>query len=103
MRSISQTSLRYQTPAGSPDRASSNGFPSQPRHLVGILVAAAGEADDQDLAGSEASGFLERLGQGVAGLEGGEDAFVPGREVVGVEGFAVGDALVADPAEFLPI
>ena len=79
------------------------GSPRQPSDLVRILVAAAGEADDQNLAGSETAGFLERLGHGVARLERGQDAFVPGGDVVGVEGLGVGDALVADAAEVFPV
>ena len=76
---------------------------AEPGDLVGVLVAAAGEADDQDLAGAEPAGLLERLGDGVARFEGGQDAFAAGGGVVGVEGLGVGDALVADAAGVLPV
>ena len=52
-------------PGHSP-RLGLNRFPPQPGDLVGVLVAATGEADDQGLAGSETAGLLEGLGQGVA-------------------------------------
>ena len=52
---------------------------AEPGDFVGVLVAPAGEADDEDLAGPEAAGFLEGLGQGVAGFEGRQDALVAAR------------------------
>ena len=79
----------------------SNRLSAQPGDLVGVLVAATGEADDQNLAGPEPPGFLERLGQGVARLEGGEDAFVLGGDVVGVEGLGVGDRSRSGPGRGL--
>ena len=52
---------------------------TEPGDLVGVLVASAGEADDEDLAGPEPAGLLERLGHGVARLERGRMPFVAGR------------------------
>src|SRR3954452_5202969 len=81
-----------------PDRSDSHRLAAEPGDLVGVLVAAPGEADDEGLARAEARGFRQRQGQGVARFEGGEDALGPGGGVVGVEGLGVGDALVADAA-----
>ena len=71
--------------------AASDRFPTEPGDFVGVFVAAAGEADEEDLAGPDPPGLLERLGEGVARLQGREDPFVPRGGVVGVEGFGVGD------------
>src|SRR4051812_22928490 len=46
----------------------------QPGHLEAVLVAAAGEADDHDVLVAAPAGDLDRLGDGVGGLQSGEDA-----------------------------
>src|ERR1017187_7374073 len=81
----------------------SNRLTAEPRDFVRVFVAAAGEANDQDLAWPQAAGFLERLGHGMTGLERGEDTFLAGGQVVGLERFGVGDGFVTGPADFFPV
>ena len=76
---------------------------AEPGDLVGVLVAPAGEADDDDRVARAAGGLLDGLGHGVARFQGGEDAFELGEGVIGLERLGVGDALVADPAAVFPV
>src|SRR5262249_3371374 len=70
--------------------------------LVGVLIAPAGEADDQDRVGTEPGGFLQPLRDGVARLQRGEGPPVPRPRVVGLERLGIGHAHIADPAAVLP-
>jgi len=49
----------------------------QVRHLTDVLVAAAGEIDDDELVLGQAGAAFEERGDGVGAFEGGNDPFEP--------------------------
>jgi hypothetical protein len=74
-----------------------------PRDFLAVLVAAAGEVDQEDFVALHVRRELGGLGEGVAAFQGGEDAFELRDLLEGFERFIVSDAEVLDPAGILPI
>src|SRR5512135_3746333 len=87
-----------------PDRTNrSDRLAAEAGDLVGVLVAAPGEADDQDRAGVELGGLFQGQRQGVARFEGGQDPLVPGGRFEGRQRLGVGHALLVDSTAVLPV
>src|SRR5262245_15620242 len=66
-----------------------------------VLVAAPREPDDQPRLAWQGGGDSDRVGDGVRGLERGEDALEAREEAEGLEGFLVGHRGVLGPARVL--
>ena len=74
--------------------------------VVEVLVAAAGQVDQQVelvAVGVGDFGELQGVGQGVGGLEGGDDALVAGEQAEGLEGVLVGDGDVLGAADLAEV
>src|SRR3954451_8423438 len=80
----------------------SNVLALEPRHLVAVLVAAAGEADDHHVLGAPFGRQTHALDHGVGRLQGGQDALQARAQPEGLQGLVVVDAGVADAAAVLP-
>jgi len=63
-----------------------------------VLVAAAGEVDDDQLLPGHFGGALDDGGEGVGGFQGGNDALQAGEADEGVEGLGIGGEAVFDAA-----
>src|SRR4051794_40648906 len=77
--------------------------PDQPRDLLAVLVAAAGEVDEEDLVLAESRGELGGVGDRVGGFERGDDPLELREELEAIERLGVGDADVLDAAAVLPV
>src|SRR5713226_3689067 len=70
---------------------------------VHVLVAAAGEVEDDEVVLLELRKALDQAGDGVSGLERGNDAFGAGEQARGIQGSLIGDgevfraALICEP------
>jgi len=76
---------------------------NQPRDLLAVFVAAAGEVDDDQPVLRQSRGELKGLGQGVGGFQRREDPFELRARLKRVHGLVVGDADVLDAAGVLPV
>ena len=58
-------------------------------HCVHVLVTPAGEVDDNDVIGGVLGRQPLKIGDGVGGLQGGENAFGPGEQAEPLQGLGV--------------
>ena len=69
--------------------------------VVEVLVAAAGNAHEDILRRGAFLGLADGGGERVRAFEGGDDAFVRAQQLERGDGFAVGDAFVADAFQIM--